>query len=414
MNSSLLTPSRELLTVSGFAVSDKAKMGMTLVNLQKLGIYPTIVGAEKRTGYNSAADLVTQTVDGFDLNSIWDEFQSSVALQNEERAKIVSLLTFPVTNNIERVPQISSADFERASEFGEPRGMRPTGAYLNLGYDFYWYDLAARYTWKFLADAPASQLRAINSMALEADNRLIFNKVMDALYNNVNRVADINDQEVNVYALYNGDGTVPPKYKTNTFDGTHTHYLVSGAATVDSGDLDDMYTALSEHGYTYENGVSHVLLVNEAQARTIRTFRAANGDSWDFIPAGGQPGMFLETTNGNPTTLLGSGLAPSSYAGLNVQGKYGPWLIVVDDMFPVGYMVGVGTGGPDNLNNPVGFRQHENASLQGMRLVKGPNPDYPLIDSFYNRGFGTGIRQRGGSVVMQVKATGSYVAPTFA
>ncbi len=71
----------------------------------------------------------------------------------------------------------------------------------------------------------------------------------------------------------------------------------------------------------------------------------------------------------------------------------------------------ISTGGQANLNNPVGVREHSNVSLRGLRLVEGPNPDYPLIDSFYNRGFGTGVRHRGGSVIMQVTATAAYVPP---
>lgn len=398
--------------LSGFALSNRAKKGMILVNLVKLlGARPSIEGAAAgdNNGYNAAGDLITQTVDGFDLNSIWSEFQSAVAAQNAQRTLIVDMLTFPVTQNVERVPQISSASFEKASEYGEPRGIRPSGGYLTLGYDFDWYDLAARFTWKFLSDAPASQVESINAMALEADNRLVFNKVMNSIYNPANRLADINGQDVNVYALYNGDGTVPPPYKTNTFDGTHTHYLTAGATTVNSGDLDEMYEHLRHHGYSMENGVTHVLLVNEAQAKTIRTFRVTSGASWDFIPAAGQPGLFLPDN----TQLFGAGQPGASYNGLDVQGSYGPWKIVVDDMFPAGYMVGIGTGGRASLNNPVGLRQHVNASLRGLRLVKGPNPDYPLIDSFYNRGFGTGVRQRGGSVVMQITASATYTAPVF-
>ena len=174
----------QLLPISGYAVSSRAKKGMVLVNLAKLvGARPSIVGAAAgdNNGYNAAGDLITQTVDGFDLNSIWSEFQSAVAAQNATRTLIVDMLTFPVTQNVERVPQISSANFEKASEYGEPRGIRPTGGYLSLGYDFDWYDLAARFTWKFLAEAPASQVEAINAMALEADNRLVFNKVMSAI-----------------------------------------------------------------------------------------------------------------------------------------------------------------------------------------------------------------------------------------
>ena len=367
-----------------------------------IGLY----GAEG--GYNTAGDILTTTADGMDLNKLWTEFQTAVQAMNESRSLIVSLLTFTVTENIERVQQISSTDFEEASEFGEPRGARPKGAYQNLGYDFKWYDLAARFTWKFLADAPASQVEAINAMALEADNRMVFTKVMKALYRNVNRSAEIDGLEVPVYPLYNGDGTVPPAYKTNTFDGTHNHYLASGAATVDSGDLDDMYEHLRHHGYSMENGVAYILLVNSAQAKKIRTFKVATGATWDFIPSTGQPAQLLD----RDVVLFGGTQPPATYGGLSVAGRYGPMLVLEDDMFPVGYMVLIGSGGPENLANPVGIREHKNESLRGLRLVKGPNPDYPLIDSFYQRGFGTGVRQRGGAVVMQITTNPTYAPPT--
>lgn len=405
----LSIPQRTPLILPESVFMSKASMGAALVDAARLGIYPALVGAEKRQGYNAGADLLTQTVDGFDLNSIWDEFQSAISVMNELRSTIVRLLTFPVTNLVDRVPQISQAEFEVASEYGEPRGMRPAGAYFTLGYDFQYYDLASRFTWRFLADAPASQVTAINAMALEADNRLVFSKVMDALYNPTNRLADINGQDVNVYALYNGDGTIPPRYKSNSFDGNHSHYLTSGAATVTSGDLDDMYDHVAHHGYTRENGVQHVLLVNTREAKEIRKFRVATGATWDFIPAQGSPAQFMPVNE----QLLGGGQPAATYAGLDVAGSYGNLTVVVDDMFPVGYMALIGTGGPDNLQNPIGFREHQNPSMRGLRLVKGPDPDYPLVDSFYQRGFGTGIRQRGGSVVMQVTASATYTKPSI-
>ena len=37
---------------------------------------------------------------------------------------------------------------------------------------------------------------------------------------------------------------------------------------------------------------------------------------------------------------------------------------------------------------------------------------YPLVDSFYQRTFGVGTRHRGAACVVQVKASGSYTAPT--
>lgn len=383
-------------------LSPASKLFIPAVGLQRIS------GSETHGGFNSAADLVTKTIDGQDLNELWSEFQKSVSINNESRTRVVQLLTFPVTNLIDRVAQVSTARFEQASEYGEPRGIRPKTSYFNLGYDFEWYDLAARFTWKFLAEAPASQVEAINAMALEADNVLIFEKVMDAIYKgNTNREADIADQIVPVYGLYNADGTVPPNYKNNTFEGTHTHYMASGAANVEPEDLDDLYDNIAEHGYTTENGYNHLLLVAEREARVIRNFKILSGATWDFVPAQGTPAEWMD----RDSVLVNGGQPPSKYQGMNVVGSYGPWLIIKDDLFPTGYITGIATGGPEALTNPVGFRQHANTSLRGLRLVKGPTPDYPLIDSFYQRGFGTGIRQRGGSAVMQITANPTYTPP---
>lgn len=394
MSNSFTRPSSTLATVP--------KKGMIFPSFIK----PGIAGAEG--GFNDKRDvLVTQTADGIDYNELYREFQDSVRLANAERQAIVDFLSFPVTNATESVQQLSSAQFERATEYGEPRGMRQKPTSFWLGYDFDWYDLASRFTWQFLADADASQVEALNAAALDADNQLVFTKVLEALYTNTNREATIEDREVNVYSLYNGDGVTPPNYKTNTFDGTHNHYLVSGAAVVEPQDLDDLYEHLRHHGYGAENGVRQILAVNSREGKTIRTFRVLNGASYDFIPAAGQPlDLILE-----PTQTVSGTRPPSTFAGLNVIGAYGNQLIVEDDLFPAGYIVNIGTGGRANLNNPVGIREHKNASLRGLRLVQGRNNEYPLIDSFYNRGIGTGIRQRGGAAVMQIKVSGAYTPP---
>lgn len=363
----------------------------------------TLPQANER-GTNTEGDVLTQTVDGRSLNDIWAEFQASLGIFNEARSRLVNLLTFPVTNPIEDVPQITGDDFEEASEFGEPKGIRG-GDYFSMGYDFKWYDLAVRYTWKFLAEATGGQVEALNNMALEADNRLVFSRVMRAIFNDANRTASIRGTNVNVYAFYNADGTVPPSYKNNSFDGTHTHYLTSGAATVDSGDLDDMEEHLVHHGYGKQNGSQLVMLANRAQLATIRGFRVASGDSYDFIASQGAPAFLL------PGSGVEGGRPPSTYAGMDVAGSYGPWLIIEEDYIPAGYLFGFATGGEMQATNPIGFREHQNASLRGLRLVKGRDNDYPLIDSFYNRGFGTGVRHRGAGVVMEITADVAYDAP---
>lgn len=388
-----------------YALSSQAKRGMELVDLRSLGMVPPIAGGAK--GYNASADILTQTADGRDLNEIWNEFQSVISIQNEERQRLVDIFTFPVTSMIEDVLQFGGGDFEEASEYGVPQGLRPTGSALSLGYTFKWYDLAARFTWQFLADAPATQVEAVHQSALEADNRLVFLEIMKTLFRSDNRTATIKGQNYNVYTFWNADGTVPPKYKNNTFDGTHTHFRVSGAAAVTSGDLDEISDDFDSHGYSTENGSTQALLVNKVEGKVIRAFKVSSGAMYDFIPAQGQPGIILTQQQ-----VFGATQAASTFRGLKVIGTYGNLTIIEEDYVPAGYIVGLTSGGDANINNPIGFRQHATESLRGLRLVKGREADYPLIDSYYARGFGTGVRQRGAAMIMQIKASGSYVAPT--
>lgn len=378
--------------------------GMERIDLRSLGLIAPIAGGAR--GYNSLGDVLTQTADGRSLVDIWSEFQQTIAIANERRQALVDLLTFPVTSIIEDVPQFGGSDFEDMSEYGVPQGIRPTTSVLSLGYTFKWYDLAARFTWQFLAEAPAAQVEAVHQAALEADNRKVFLEVMKTLFRNTNRTADINGQNYNVYTFWNADGVVPPQYKNNTFAGSHTHYRVSGAATVDSGDLDEIIDDLKSHGYSAENGSTLFTLVNSVEATLIRAFKVSTGARYDFIPAAGSPAVILPSTAG----LLGTQVS-NSFRGFNVIGSYGPMLIIEEDYIPAGYVTAFASGGQANLNNPIGFREHANAGLRGLRLVKGRDADYPLIDSYYARGFGTGVRQRGAALVMQIKASGSYAIP---
>lgn len=357
-------------------------------------------------GYNAVADVLTQTADGRDLNEIWDEFQATVALQNAERQRIIDLLTFPVTNVIEDVPQFGTEDFEEASQYGVPKGVRPEASILSLGYTFKWYDIAERFTWQFLAEATANRVEAVHQQVLDADNRLLFKEIMRTLFRNTNRTATIKGQNYNVYTFWNGDGTVPPDYKANTFDGTHTHFRSSGAATITSGDLDEIIDDFKSHGYSAENGSTMFSLVNVIEANVIRSFRVSTGSRYDFIPAQGQPGLIIPAQD----QLLGTGQPPATFRGMNVIGSYGPMLIIEEDYVPPAYVVALVSGGEANIQNPIGLREHANAGLRGLRLVKGRDNDYPLLDSYYIRGFGTGVRQRGAGMVMKISA-GAYSIP---
>lgn len=356
-------------------------------------------------GYNQAADVLTQSRDGQDLNALYREFQRTLALWNSERDSLLAMLTFNVSSPIEDVMvPTGDVDFEEASEFGEPKGIR-IGQPQSMGYSFKWWDLAARYTWMFLAESTAEQIRAINAAVLEAGNRLYFTQAMRRLFNSSGETATINGANYNVFPLYNADNTIPPPYHGTTFDGTHTHFLGSNGATIDSGDVDDLEEHLYHHGYRLTNGYRLVLMLNRAQANVVRTFRVADGDKYDFIATAG-----IGAATINPIgTVVG---APSGTVRGQI-GVYGPFLVVEEDYIPAGYVVAFASGGQENLGNLIGVRQHANPGLRGLQLVKGRDNDYPLTDSFYRFGFGTGVRHRGAGVVMQIVASTDYTEPAL-
>lgn len=361
-------------------------------------------------GYNETADILTQTIDGVPIDQLYDEFTQVLALYNRQRAPLVEALTFTVNAPFEQVMQATTADFEEADEWGQPVGIR-LGRPWTMGYDLRYYDLGIRYTFRFLGRAPASQIRALQNEALDADARLIWRTVFNQLFSNVTKTATLEDTGtvVNVYPLYNADTSVPapPSWKSFSHTTSHTHYLVSGNATVRSLDLDAMETHIYHHGYLEAGDL--VLLVNSEQFATIRKFKVASNDSYDFIPAAASPMYpFLGQLVGNVPTAP-SAVGPSTWPGF--QGKYGRWNIFVEDMIPAKYMLGFATKGPRNPDNLVGIREHEHPGLRGLKLI--PQYErYPLRESFYHHALGSGVRHRGAGVAMFIDAGSTWVTPS--
>lgn len=392
-----------------------AKRGMELVNLKELGFIPAPFAGGAR-GYHAEGDVLKTTADNVDLNQLWGDYQAALAIFNEDRTTLVNFLTYSVAVASEQIYTSGDvAEFEEASEYGEPVGYRPSAVAQFMGYTFKWYDLAARFTWMFLADALAEQVNATANMAFEADNRLVFQLVMKTLFNNTRRV---NKENNIVFPFYSGETTGPmpddpPDYKTTTFANGHNHYFATDGALTQV-DVEALQGSITEHGFDRNNGYALFLLVNEAEGNVVRQWRSsANGGAglYDFIPAQGTQAFLLPENmrvDDNVTR------PPSTINGLDVIGAYGQFLIIQENLIPAGYLVAFATGGEENIQNPIAIREHANASLRGLRLVKGREPDYPLIDSFYNHGLGTGIRHRGAGAILQVTPGGTttYSVPT--
>lgn len=385
--------------------------GMERPDLGELAVLIGMIGGDH--GIHAVGDIVTQTQDGMDINELWTSYQRWLDSWNAGRETLVNFLTYNTTSSFENVWQSGSQfDFEEATEYGEPVSWRPNSVPAVMGFPFKWFDIAGRFTWQFLANAPAVEVDSFANGVMEADSRLVFLRVMKTLFGNSRST---NKEGQTVYPFYSGvSGDKPPTYKMTTFADSHNHFTTTGNATFTASNgtasVEALIANVEEHGYTAANGYNGVLLVNKAQGDVVRQFRSvANGGAgkYDFVPAQGTPSFLL------PVSMRTEGAAPSgSLNGLTVIGAYGDATVVQEDYIPAGYMVYMVTGGEQNLSNPIAFRQHPTASLQGLKLVKGRNPDYPLIDSFYVRGFGTGVRHRGAGAVMQVTSSGSYTVPS--
>lgn len=405
--------------------------GAKFPNYRQLGmLMPMAGGSSPLGGYHVGSDVITRLADGTELNTLWADYINSLRVYNERRDSLVSFLTYSVQNPTEAVAQGGQASFERASEFGVARASRVNITTWQMGFDFQWYDGRVAFTWQFLAENNTPQIDAINNAMIEADNRLIFNNVLHTLFRNTNRSTDIEQRAYTVYSLYNGtDGTTPPAFGSTTFASNHNHYMVSGGhdvgggvAVVDPSDFVDLVRNVEEHGYSQRYGYQVVVMVNQAELDVIRGWRrgqyyldgapVASGtansvlSTYDWIPSNTQPTLVVPTQEG----LLGT-QPPNSVNGMPVEGSYGTALVVLEDYIPAKYMVAFATGGPDNLSNPIGIREHANTDMRGLRLIPGDRQAYPLVNSYYSRGFGTGIRHRGAAAVMQIKASGSYAIP---
>jgi hypothetical protein len=368
-------------------------------------------------GYNTEGDIVprvTATADNVDLNVIWQQMAQALGEWNAHRSVIVDLLSYWHTSIADAVPQaLVESLMEEATEFGEPVSAGPPPEHLLLGYDFKDYDRASKFTWRFLRDSDARQVRAVHDDALRSDNATVTTKIMQRLFT---PAPTVNEQGIVCYGLWNGqDGITPPRILGKSFDATHTHYHATGADTVDSEDLEFAVKDIREHHYgMIDSGQELIALVNPTESEIIESFRAGvpnENDAvpkWDFIRALNQPAFVLQEQG----QLVGE-QPPGTIFNLPTVGKYGPVWIVETTFIPEHYFTVVATSGPGSHSNPIGVRQHANPQYQGLRQLAGNHQRYPLIESFYTRSFGTGVRHRSAATVFQVTSEDEHTVPTI-
>jgi len=198
-----------------------------------------------------------------------------------------------------------------------------------------------------------------------------------------------------------------------SFTGDHTHYLTTESVTFDPLHFEAGQRHVTEHGYGSTQSARLLLLIHpdDLIASKLTSWRAGvtfdtnKTPAFDFIPSSNAPARITNEV------VVGA-TPPPEYNGLEVTGSYGKCLVIESYFIPKGWCTIVASGGLNSRDNPVGFREHREASYRGLRQIPGRGP-YPIVESFLARGCGTGVRHRGAAVAIQITASASYTPPVI-
>lgn len=362
-------------------------------------------------GYATAGDvLVNQTADGVDLNVVWERIMEAASVFNNERTTLSTLLSYRTTAAADVIPQSpAGARFEEASEFGVPTAARPSAEALVAGYDLKDMDLRLGLTWRAIRHMDQRQINHAVNTAMEADNRLVSGTILNQL---MSPAEGLSPEGNRVFPLWNGDGTVPPAFGGRSWNGTETHYRTTGADTIDSADLELSIAAIRQKGYGRTTSSQILIIASPEDAEQISTFRAGRESrpggpvsKFDFVASSVAPAFWTAEH------VVGAA-PPAAVSGIPCVGSFGGALVLPTTVMPIGWVAVVASNGPNSALNPVGVREHTNAAYRGFRVIPGNGP-YPLVDSFCQRTFGTGIRHRGAAMALQITDDPTYTAPVF-
>ena len=387
--------------------------------LNGIPVYPIYGSTSGPHGILSSGDvigpknlLVSSLGDGFDLTTLWREFDSILEHWNEHRTNLASLLKFPVTVPGAAIPQgVQSVQLELASEFGVPQSVGPPLEAVVLGFKLDDYDIRNAYTHRYLRTATVDNVRAVTNSILAGDDRLVNGLVMHRLFNNK---PEHTKEGFTARGLWTGDDSQsPPPFLGTQPPDTTNHYLTSGATQIDSADVEDLVKLVRKGGMGISgSGQTLLLLCNPIESEFVQTWKSGVESrtggpkaKHDWVSAISAPPHYSEDVLvGKPTE--------GDFNGVEVLGTYGYVKLVETPYVPVGYIAVVASGGPNSALNCIGFRQDPDPNQQGLRIIPGSDSSpYPIIGAFYLRNAGVGCYQRGGGAVMQITAAATYTPP---
>lgn len=251
-------------------------------------------------------------------------------------------------------------------------------------------------TWREAQKMRVDQLNRLMAAILDGDRSWVFDHILAALFNNVDRTFfDEEKGQLTVKPLANGDATVYA-VKAGEFAGnTDTHLWGEAAAIADATNpFPTIYAELAEHPENGAVGDGRVICfiptgLKQAVTNLASFYRPFNNDL--------TPGSGLTVLTGQ----LGVDV-PGTVLGMDLSGCW----IVEWPRLPANYIVSIATSGEP----PIGERVDELASLRGF-IEMDDNEDFPWYQRNWMRRAGYGAWNRVGATVTRI-GNGTYAIPT--
>lgn len=349
----------------------------------------------RKTGSLTIADLLAarfQTVAEFGEDTIADVLAADVAAHNTIVTQLVSDLCEVTTERLMLSGSSVGGDMVAADEHTRAPTQRDLpGSTVGLPLNLYQYNVG--WTRKWLQSATPADLAVRTQGAQKAHLRRVTQDIKSAVYlssNYTHRDHLVDNVDLDVKRFVNADSAaIPDGPNGETFDAsTHTHYDANSTLTaaVVTAIIDDVV----EHGHG-DRVVLNISRTNETAFRALTGFEA-------YV----DPRLTLNANANDPRTRANIGRLDNRAIGIFGAAEVWvkPWAIA-------GYYFAHALGGP----KPLGFRQREQAALQGLQMVSS-SEIHPLTVEFFEAEFGIGARTRTNGAVLYVGG-GSYVDPTI-
>ena len=347
------------------------------------------------TGTHSLQDLKDikdKTTVVYGLEAVQAIVQADLANYNSVLLDQLNLFVATTTRREEAdtTGNLLQGEMEYADEFSRVRTQKD-GKPGKVGFPMHKRQYAIGFTADFLREAPVGEVATRILGAQRAHTAAHMKDIRAALFGATNYAFSdylVDDTDVNVKALYNSDGSVPPLGPNGeVHNGTHSHYFVS--ATLTAAALDTIISAVAEHNANSEV----VVYINQAQEATVRGLVG-------FVAA-----VDPRIVQPNTTAYASAPLARNR--GNRLIGYYNQAEVWVKPWVPALYALALDTNAPGKV---LAMREPEESGQRGLRQV-ARNVMFPLQADYWEAKWGYGVRGRGAAAALQITGNASYTAP---